>query len=122
MSFKYKRIFTIVIDSMGIGEMADAANFDDAGADTLGHISQSVETFEIPNFRKLGLANLKPLKQVAPVKEPLGYYFAMNERSNGKDTMTGHWEMMGINRLSHLPKQDFQRNLSQSLKKEQAER
>ena len=97
MSFKYKRIFTIVIDSMGIGEMADAANFDDAGADTLGHISQSVETFEIPNFRKLGLANLKPLKQVAPVKEPLGYYFAMNERSNGKDTMTGHWEMMGIN-------------------------
>ena len=82
---------------MGIGEMADAANFDDAGADTLGHISQSVETFEIPNFRKLGLANLKTLKQVAPVKEPLGYYFAMNERSNGKDTMTGHWEMMGIN-------------------------
>ena len=97
MSFKYKRIFTIVIDSMGIGEMADAANFDDAGADTLGHISQSVETFDIPNFRKLGIANLKTLKQVAPVKEPLGYYFAMNERSNGKDTMTGHWEMMGIN-------------------------
>lgn len=96
MSFKYKRIFTIVIDSMGIGEMADAANFDDAGADTLGHISQSVETFDIPNFRKLGIANLKTLKQVAPVKEPLGYYFAMNERSNGKDTMTGHWEMMGI--------------------------
>ena len=87
MSFKYKRIFTIVIDSMGIGEMADAANFDDAGADTLGHISQSVETFDIPNFRKLGIANLKTLKQVAPVKEPLGYYFAMNERSNGKDTM-----------------------------------
>ena len=97
MSFKYKRIFTIVIDSMGIGEMADAAKFDDAGADTLGHISQSVETFDIPNFRKLGIANLKILKQVAPVKEPLGYYFAMNERSNGKDTMTGHWEMMGIN-------------------------
>ena len=99
MSFKYKRIFTIVIDSMGIGEMADAANFDDAGADTLGHISQSVETFEIPNFRKLGIANLKPLKQVAPEKQPLGYYFAMNERSNGKDTMTGHWEMMGINKI-----------------------
>ncbi len=97
MEYKFKRIFTIVIDSMGIGQMADAAKFDDVGADTLGHISESVETFEIPNFRRLGIANLKPLKQVSPVDTPLGYYFAMNERSNGKDTMTGHWEMMGIN-------------------------
>ena len=93
---RFKRIFTIVLDSMGIGAMPDSAKFNDAGADTLGHISQSVEIFDIPNLRKLGLANLKELKQVSPVDKPLGYYMAMNEKSNGKDTMTGHWEMMGI--------------------------
>ena len=93
---RFKRIFTIVLDSMGIGAMPDSAKFNDAGADTLGHISQSVEIFDIPNLRKLGLANLKELKQVSPGDKPLGYYMAMNEKSNGKDTMTGHWEMMGI--------------------------
>lgn len=93
---RFKRIFTIVLDSMGIGAMHDSAKFNDAGADTLGHISQSVEIFDIPNLRKLGLANLKELKQVSPVDKPFGYYMAMNEKSNGKDTMTGHWEMMGI--------------------------
>ena len=93
---RFKRIFTIVLDSMGIGAMPDSAKFNDAGADTLGHISQSVEIFDIPNLRKLGLANLKELKQVSTVDKPLGYYMAMNEKSNGKDTMTGHWEMMGI--------------------------
>lgn len=93
---RFKRIFTIVLDSMGIGAMPDSAKFNDAGADTLGHISQSVDIFDIPNLRKLGLANLKGLKQVSPVDKPLGYYMAMNEKSNGKDTMTGHWEMMGI--------------------------
>ena len=93
---RFKRIFTIVLDSMGIGAMPDSAKFNDAGADTLGHISQSVDIFDIPNLRKLGLANLKELKQVSPVDKPLGYYMAMNEKSNGKDTMTGHWEMMGL--------------------------
>ena len=93
---RFKRIFTIVLDAMGIGAMPDSAKFNDAGADTLGHISQSVDIFDIPNLRKLGLANLKELKQVSPVDKPLGYYMAMNEKSNGKDTMTGHWEMMGI--------------------------
>lgn len=86
----------IVLDSMGIGAMADAEQFGDAGADTLGHISERRDTFVIPNFQRLGLANLKALKQVAPVERPLGYYMPMNEASNGKDTMTGHWEMMGI--------------------------
>lgn len=93
---KFKRIFVIVLDSMGIGAMADAEQFGDAGADTLGHISERRDTFVIPNFQRLGLANLKALKQVAPVERPLGYYMPMNEASNGKDTMTGHWEMMGI--------------------------
>lgn len=93
---KFNRVFLIVLDSMGIGAMADAARFHDEGADTLGHISETVEHLDIPNLQKLGLANLKPLKQVAPVEHPLGYYLALNEKSNGKDTMTGHWEMMGI--------------------------
>lgn len=93
---KYKRIFTIVIDSLGIGAMPDAKDFGDIGVDTLGHIAESVETFEIPNLQKLGMANLHPLKQVGPVENPLGYYMAMNEASLGKDTMTGHWEMMGL--------------------------
>lgn len=96
MEKKYKRIFTIVIDSLGIGAMADASEYGDAGTDTLGHISESVKEFHIPNLQKLGLTNLKPLKQVPPVERPLGYFAAMKEASNGKDTMTGHWEMMGI--------------------------
>lgn len=92
----YKRIFVIVIDSLGVGEAADAADYHDSGADTLGHISQHVTEFAIPNLQKLGIANLHPLKQVAPVSQPLGYYTKLNERSRGKDTMTGHWELMGL--------------------------
>ena len=93
---KYKRIFTIVIDSLGAGAMPDAAEYGDAGTDTLGHISQSVENFNIPNLQKLGIANLHPLKQVKPSEKPLGYYTYLYEASTGKDTMTGHWEMMGL--------------------------
>ncbi len=96
MAKKFERVFVIVLDSLGVGAMADSEKFGDVGVDTLGHISESVERFEIPNLRKLGLANLKPLVQVAPVEHPGGYYMRMNEASNGKDTMTGHWEMMGI--------------------------
>ena len=93
---KYNRIFTIVIDSLGVGEMEDAGTYGDAGTDTLGHISQSVEELKIPNLQKLGIANLHPLKQVEPIEKPLGYYMKMKEASIGKDTMTGHWEMMGL--------------------------
>ena len=96
MAKKFERVFVIVLDSLGVGAMADSEKFGDVGVDTLGHISESVERFEIPNLQKLGLANLKPLVQVAPVEHPGGYYMRMNEASNGKDTMTGHWEMMGI--------------------------
>lgn len=93
---RFKRIFTIVIDSLGVGAMEDAADFGDMGTDTLGHISQRMENFQIPNLQKLGLANLHSLKQVMPVDKPMGYYKKMNEASTGKDTMTGHWEMMGL--------------------------
>ncbi len=94
--YKFNRVFIIVVDSMGIGPMDDSPRFGDVGVDTLGHISERMETFRIPNLQKLGLANLRPLKQVEPLERPLGYYMAMRETSNGKDTMTGHWEMMGI--------------------------
>ena len=94
---KYKRIFTIVVDSLGIGAMDDSEKFGDKGVDTLGHIAESVKTFNIPNLQKLGMANLHPMKNVSPVENPLGYFMEMNETSVGKDTMTGHWEMMGLN-------------------------
>ena len=93
---KYKRVFTIVIDSLGAGDAADAAAFGDAETDTLGHIAESVGNLHIPNLQKLGIANMKPLKNIAPVEEPKAYYTRLNEASNGKDTMTGHWEMMGL--------------------------
>lgn len=94
---KFNRIFLIVLDSLGMGAVEDSPEFGDIGVDTLGHISQSVDAFHIPNLQKMGLANLHPLKQVAPVEHPKAYYTALHETSRGKDTMTGHWEMMGLN-------------------------
>lgn len=93
---KYKRIFVIVMDSLGVGAMSDSPEFGDVGVNTLGHISQSVDSFYMPNLQKMGMANLTPLKQVEPVEKSLGYYAKLNEKSRGKDTMTGHWEMMGL--------------------------
>ena len=93
---KYKRIFTIVIDSLGVGAMPNAAEYDDEGTDTLGHIDDHMDPFVIPNLARMGLANLHPLKHVAAVDKPLGDYGRLLEASVGKDTMTGHWEMMGL--------------------------
>ncbi|WP_297522814.1 phosphopentomutase [uncultured Clostridium sp.] len=94
---KYNRVFTIVIDSLGVGEMPDASEFGDFNVDTLGHIAESVDSFTIPNLQKLGMANLHKVKHVAPLTNPMGYQMKLSEISNGKDTMTGHWEMMGLN-------------------------
>ena len=93
---KYNRIFTIVIDSLGTGAMPDSEKFGDVGVDTLGHIAEHMKGFHIPNLQKLGIANLRPLKGVAPVEKPTGRFTKFSEASNGKDTMTGHWEMMGL--------------------------
>lgn len=93
---QYKRVFVIVIDSLGIGAMPDGEQFGDVGVNTLGHISESVESFQIPTLQKLGIAGLTPLRQVPALENPLGYQTALREKSNGKDTMTGHWEIMGI--------------------------
>ena len=94
---RYKRIFTVVIDSLGIGAMDDAEKYGDIGVNTLGHIAESVDRLNIPNLQKLGIANLCRLKNIEPVAKPLGYYGELKETSVGKDTMTGHWEMMGLN-------------------------
>lgn len=105
---KYRRIFTIVIDSLGIGAMDDSAKYGDLEVDTLGHIAESVDTLHIPNLQKLGIANLHPLKNVKSLDKTLGYYMEMNEASVGKDTLTGHWEMMGLK--IEKPFQTFTKN------------
>ena len=93
---KYNRIFTIVIDSLGIGAMDDSEEYGDIAVDTLGHIASSVEELNIPNLQKLGIANLHPIEHVNKVEQPLGYQMKLKEASVGRDTMTGHWEMMGV--------------------------
>lgn len=92
----FKRIFVIVLDSLGMGGARDAADFGDEGADTWGHIAERNPGMKVPNLQRLGMANLKELKGIEPVDKPEGYYTALNEASRGKDTMTGHWEMMGL--------------------------
>ncbi len=93
---KYKRIMLIVIDSLGIGQMADSKSFGDVGVDTLGHISEAREGFDIPNLYRLGMSNIAHIRQYGKNPDAIGRVMVLNERSNGKDTMTGHWEMMGV--------------------------
>ncbi|CAH2716383.1 Phosphopentomutase [Neobacillus rhizosphaerae] len=93
----YKRIFIIVMDSVGIGEAPDAEKFGDKGADTFGHIAERMNGLNMPNMAKLGLSNIREIKGIEKSTKPLGYYTKMMEASNGKDTMTGHWEIMGLN-------------------------
>ncbi len=91
----YKRIFLIVLDSLGIGEAPDAKEYNDVGAHTIGHIAECMN-LNLPNMEKLGYGNITPIKNVKPVDKPLGFYTKIQEASLGKDTMTGHWEMMGM--------------------------
>ena len=93
---KYERVFVIVLDSLGIGAMPDSENYGDAGVDTFGHILDKMGSLEIPNLRKLGMLNLHSAGNMQGEDKPIGRYMRMGEASNGKDTMTGHWEMMGI--------------------------
>lgn len=93
---KYKRVFLIVVDSMGVGQMSDAEKFGDYDVDTLGHIAETAGPLNIPNLEKLGIGNLHKVKGTPEVETPLAKYTKCNEASNGKDTMTGHWEMMGL--------------------------
>ncbi len=95
MKKNFNRITLIVLDSLGMGEMPDAALWGDAGSDTLGHILESRKV-SLPNLQRLGLGNIRALENVEPAENPLGSYGRCALRSNGKDTTTGHWEMAGI--------------------------
>ncbi|MEG7333138.1 phosphopentomutase [Bacillus sp. 0102A] len=95
-AYKYNRVFLIVMDSVGIGEAPDAADFNDEGANTLGHIAEHMNGLHMPNMAKLGLGLIGDIKGVGKTEHPLAYYGKMQEASNGKDTMTGHWEIMGL--------------------------
>lgn len=94
---RFKRVITIVMDSVGAGAAHDAEKFGDVGSDTLGHIAEAMNGLNMPTMASLGLGNLHPIKGVEPVANPKAYFTKMIEASNGKDTMTGHWEMMGLN-------------------------
>jgi phosphopentomutase len=91
----FERIIWIVLDSVGIGELPDAADYGDVGRDTLGHVARS-RPLHLPNLVRLGLANIKPLANLAPPAHPIGAYGKGVTVSPGKDTTTGHWEMAGI--------------------------
>lgn len=85
------------MDSVGIGEAPDADKFGDAGSNTLGHIAEKMNGLNMPNMEKLGLSNIRELKGINKTEEPAAFYGMMQEASVGKDTMTGHWEIMGLN-------------------------
>ncbi len=84
------------MDSVGIGEAPDAEKYNDLGANTLGHISEHMNGLHMPNMQKLGLGNIHHLRGIETTEKPLAYYTKMEEKSVGKDTMTGHWEIMGL--------------------------
>ena len=92
---KSKRIHLIVLDSVGIGEAADAASFNDTGSHTLGHIADSMK-LSLPNLGKMGLGNIEELKGIDKVSDSEAYWTKLAEKSVGKDTMTGHWEIAGL--------------------------
>ncbi|WP_100333477.1 phosphopentomutase [Bacillus alkalisoli] len=95
-SYTYKRIFLIVMDSVGIGEAPDAKEFGDAGSDTIGNIALHMNGLHMPNIAQLGLSNIREIKGIEKAQKPLAFYTKMEEASTGKDTMTGHWELMGL--------------------------
>ncbi|WP_019422758.1 phosphopentomutase [Paenibacillus sp. OSY-SE] len=92
----FERVCVIVMDSVGIGEMPDAEAFGDQGAHTLGHIAERVPSMRLPNLQALGLGNIAPLPHMEESPSPSAFYGKMAETSVGKDTMTGHWELMGL--------------------------
>ena len=97
MTYKpFKRIHLVVLDSVGIGEAPDAEAFGDTGSNTLGHIAEAVGGLNMPNMEKMGLANIVPVKGLAEVTAPTAHFGKLQEASVGKDTMTGHWEIMGL--------------------------
>ena len=116
---EFERVFWIVLDSVGIGELPDAAEYGDVGRNTLGHIAES-RPLEIPNLVRLGLANIAPLKYQNPSASPIGAFGKGATRSPGKDTTTGHWEMAGVWLDQAFPvyKNGFPRELIEEFEKQ----
>ncbi len=102
-NYKFKRIFVIVTDSMGIGEANDAINYNDIGANTFGHIANLSKNFNVPNLKSLGIGNICKNNKVPAVFPPKGVVLRMHEISNGKDTLTGHFEIMGLKVTNPFP-------------------
>jgi len=92
----FNKISIIVLDSLGIGELPDAEQFGDKGTNTFAHIAEKMNGLNVPNLAKLGLAHIHPIAGVKKEESPIGFYGKMAEISSGKDTMTGHWEIMGL--------------------------
>ena len=107
-----KRVFLIVLDSFGIGEMPDAANYGDKGSNTLGTVAKSPE-FSMPNMEKLGLFNIDGVTAKTPYAAPEGVFARMTEQSAGKDTTTGHWEIAGL--ISKKPMPTFPNGFPQEM-------
>lgn len=113
---QFKRIFLIVLDSVGIGALPDAKTYDDEGAHTLGNIAKTMGGIHLPQLEELGLGNIDKVEGVKRVNPSRGFYTKMAEASVGKDTMTGHWELMGL-RIKH-PFQTFPQGFPHELMKE----
>ena len=97
------RVIWIVLDSVGMGEAPDAADFGDEGCSTIGHIMEKYPQLKIPNLRRIGYGNIEGMAGVMPVDEPVGAYGRLRELSAGKDTTIGHWEMAGIHTAQRFP-------------------
>jgi phosphopentomutase len=93
---KFKRVFMIIMDSVGAGELPDAKEYNDEGSNTIGNIAKNYEGFKLPNLEKLGLGKITDIKGVSSEIDTIGSYTKAAELSVGKDTMTGHWEIMGL--------------------------
>jgi phosphopentomutase len=98
----FRRVFLVVLDSLGIGELPDAAQYGDAGSDTLGNLARRRD-LRLPNLARLGLGNIRPLQGITPESAPLGSYGRCGLVSPGKDTTTGHWELAGIHLSRPFP-------------------
>src|SRR5690554_5751545 len=119
--YKFKRIFLIVADSVGVGALPDAAKYGDEGTNTFKHLSYAKADFHIPNLEKLGIGNITDINNTKKIDKPLASFGKMKELSVGKDTLTGHWEIMGLKVDRPFPSFDqngFPLELIEKLEKE----
>ena len=100
---KINRVIVVVLDGVGVGASPDADMYGDVGSDSIGNTSRAIGGLSLPYMRKLGLGNITAIEGLDPVKDTLGAYGKMQEKSAGKDTITGHWEMVGVYLRDPMP-------------------